>query len=146
MSGQRSASTIITFDWTSMKFTKHEETLFETRRYSACALLKGANGEKIVAIAGGNSAGMEGWNPDDGTQKVFSSDFPPLNGDNRTPKMLSVNGNSELIYYDTLRGDYIPDKGIWKFNLSNNSWTQIGEMFTSRDDFAVLPVSDVSCP
>ncbi len=129
-----------------MNFTKHEQTLFHNRRYSACALLKGANGEKIVAIAGGISAGMEGWNPDDGTQKVISKDFPPSSGYNRSAKMISVNGNSELIYYDTIRGEYIPDKGIWKFNFSNNSWTQIGEMFEARDDFVVLPVSGISCP
>jgi hypothetical protein len=59
------------------------------RRLSACALVKGQNGEDLVAVAGGSSAGMEVWNPLDGSVKLLT-DFPAA-WPYGFPQMISAN-------------------------------------------------------
>jgi hypothetical protein len=145
LSGSNDPRGILTFDWTTMEYTKHSSQLSGDRQYSACALLKGENGENLVAVASGRSSGMEVWNPVDGTVKNLTSDFPLYSGYNRTPRMVSVGDGSELIFYESVITNN-PAKGVWKYHLSNNTWTQLGEMIEGRDDFAVLPVQGVSCP
>ena len=145
LSGSNDHQGILTFDWTTMEYTKHSSQLSGDRRYSACALLKGENGESLVAVASGLSAGLEVWNPVDGSVKNLTLDFPLASEGSRTPKMISIGDGSELIFYESIfTGD--PIKGIWKYHLSNNTWTKLGEMIEGRDDFVVLPVEDVSCP
>jgi hypothetical protein len=75
-------------------------------------MLKGINGEILVAIAGGYSAGIEVWNPADGSVKTLTSTFP-LSGPG--PQMIAVNGNTELIFYAS-NERYDSPKGVWKFN------------------------------
>jgi hypothetical protein len=97
-----------------MKYSLQASKLSAAYRSSAaCAMLKGANGEKLVAIAGGNYAdGIEVWNPADGSVKTLNSTFPLSGGD---PQMIAVNGNTELIFYESNRSEGVP-QGIWKFS------------------------------
>ena len=129
-----------------MEYTKHTSLLSDDRRFSACALLKGENGEKLIAVASGVSAGMEVWNPVDGSVKTLTPNFPPITEEMRTPKMISINDGSELIFYEAVVRPFELARGVWKYSQSNNTWTKLGDMLFARDDFVVLPVEGVSCP
>jgi hypothetical protein len=72
---------------------------------------QGPNGEKLVAIAAGDSPGIEVWNPADGTVRTLNATFPPAQSH---PEMVAVNGNTELIFYEA--GDTTNGQGIWKFS------------------------------
>ena len=108
MSGSKDPHRILTFDWTTMEYTKHTSKLTGSRKMSACALLKVSEGEVLVAVASGDSAGMEVWNPVDGSVKMLTSDFSKYA--NEFPQLISVNDHSELIFYES----YYPSqaKGI----------------------------------
>ncbi len=73
---------------------------------------KGINGEKLVAIAGGDEDGIEVWNPADGSVKTLNSTFS-LSG--QAPQMITVNGNTEMILYESVKSNGNP-QGIWKFS------------------------------
>ena len=64
-----------------MTYTKHKPELGGDRRGSACAVVIGQNGEKLVAVAGGISSGMEAWNPADESVQILTTNFPPGNND-----------------------------------------------------------------
>ncbi len=126
-----------------MQYTKHTAVLSGFRQRSACALLKGSNGEILVAVAGGFAQGMEAWNPIDDSVKTLTSEFPLYSGE--YPQMISVNGNTELIFYESSASVGNP-QGIWKYSLLTGNWTKIGAMLFLRGSFSVLPVDGVSCP
>ena len=128
-----------------MQYTWHGNILQGTRQYSSCALLRRDDGNEVVAIASGLSSGIEIWNPVDGSIKVLNDTFPTISGDVQTPKLISVNGGLELIFYETWHYGIDENKGIWKFHPSDNSWSKIGEMIFARDDFVALPVSNLTC-
>ncbi len=65
---------------------------------SACALLKGSEGEVLVAVAGG-TPGMEVWNPANDSVQMLTPDFPPFTLE--FSQMISVNDHSELIFYES---------------------------------------------
>jgi hypothetical protein len=91
-----------------MEYTKHTSKLIGSRLRSACALLKGSEGEVLVAVASGGSAGMEVWNPADDSVKMLTPDFPPRTSE--FPQLISVNDHSELIFYESYSGSQA--KGI----------------------------------
>ena len=126
-----------------MRYTRQKAQLTGDRRTSACALLKGKDGETLVAIAGGPTPGMEVWNPANGSVKTLTTDFPSGSGYGR--QMLSVKGGSELIFYEF---DWTSPfaKGIWRFSQVTGSWTKVGEMILARGNFVVLPVDGLACP
>ena len=103
-----------------MQYTWHGDILQGSRQFGSCALLRGDDGNEVVAIASGLSSGIEIWNPVDGSIKVLNDTFPPISGTNGTPKLLSVNSGLELIFYET-----------WHYH--------------SRDDVAALPVTKLTC-
>jgi hypothetical protein len=113
MSGSKDPHRILTFDWTTMEYTKHTSKLIGSRFLSACALLKGSDGEVLVAVASGNSEGMEVWNPANGLVKMLTPDFPPRTGE--LPQMISVIDNSDLIFYESF--SFSQAKGITNNNL-----------------------------
>jgi hypothetical protein len=123
-----------------MLYTRQAGQLTGDRRTSACALLKGKDGETLVAIAGGPTPGMETWNPVDGSVKTLTTDFPSGTGFGR--QMISVKGGSELIVYEWNYGL----TGIWKYTHYTSNWTKVGEMILSRNNFVVLPVDGMACP
>jgi hypothetical protein len=134
---------IVTLDWTTLQYTRQDAQLSGDRRTSACALLKGENGQQLVAVAGGPSPGMEVWNPQDGTVQTVSEDFPSGTGYGR--QMVAVKGGSELIFYEfDMPAPYA--KVIYKYSQLSNTWTQIGEMILARNQFVVLPVDGIVCP
>lgn len=133
---------IVTFDWATMEYTKHPSEFSGNRASSVCGILKGANGETLIAVAGGISSGLEVWNPADDSVKMLTSDFPV--GNFEYPQMISVNRGDELILYEAASNVTDP-KGIWKYISSNNSWNKIGEMLHPRNDFIVLPVDGLTC-
>jgi hypothetical protein len=99
MSGSKDPHRILTFDWTTMDYTLQTSKLIGSRFLSACALLKKSDGEVLVAVASGNSEGMEVWNPVDGSVKMLTPDFPPRTGE--FPQLISINDNSDLIFYES---------------------------------------------
>jgi len=143
--GLNNPKRILTLDWTTMEYTEHESQLYGTRTSSACALLNGVNGETLVAIAGGLSPGLEVWNPIDDTVRVLTAEFPKMSSyPYKTPFVQSVNGATELIYYEEFEKE--GTSGVWRYFQGNNSWSKIGELLIARDDFVALPVSDIACP
>ena len=127
---------ITTFDWNTLKYTKHAPELSGNRISSSCALLNGENEEKWVAIASGASSGMEAWNPNNGIVKNLTIDFPqPSNG--QYGQMISIQGGAQLVLYTGTE--------IWNFFGSNNSWIKRGYMLQPRIDFVALPVKKISC-
>jgi hypothetical protein len=100
MSGSKDPHRILTFDWTTMEYTQHTSKMIGSRFLSACALLKGSEGEVLIAVASGYSAGMEVWNPADGSVKMLTPDFPPRTGE--FPQLILINDNSDLIFYESL--------------------------------------------
>jgi hypothetical protein len=143
LSGQNDAFRILTFDWTTMQYTKHSAVLSGFRLGCTCALLKGSNGEILVAIAGGFSQGMEAWNPVNDSVVTLTTEFPLSSIE--VPQMISVNGNTDLIFYESSASAGNP-QGIWKYSSSTGNWTKIGAMLFPRGSFSVLPVDGVSCP
>ena len=101
--------------------------------------MKGDNGENLVAVAGGMSPGLEVWNPEDGSVKVLTADFPEKSVE--TPQMVSVEQGRKLIYYDGK-----PRTGIWHFYMDSKNWTKIGDLFVARYNSIALPVPNIGCP
>jgi hypothetical protein len=130
------------FNWATMAYSLQVSYLTEDRTRAACALLKGTKGEKMVAIAGGNSDGIEVWNLANGSVTTLNSTFP-LSAPH--PNMIAVNGNTELIFYESFYGVGSP-KGIWIFSEVTNTWTKLGEMMNRRASFSALPVDGFTCP
>ena len=126
-----------------MEYSLLDEKLNSEHKYGTCQKIRGANGETLVAIASGISAGLETWNSEARTVTNISPDFPPLSGDFKSPKMLAIKGGAELIYYATGSGEV--EKPIYKYFVANNTWIEVGEMLFGRDDFMALPVRDISC-
>jgi hypothetical protein len=142
LSGAIDSQRILVFLWTTMTYSLQVSKLIKGRAGGACALLKGSNGENLIAITGGASAGIEAWNPLDGSVKILNSTFPLANG--YGPQMIAIKGNTELVLFESCTSIGDP-KGIWKFSQVTNAWTKIGEMLTSRSKFSALPVDGVSC-
>jgi hypothetical protein len=143
LSGNVAPYRILLFNWATMTYSVQVATLNGDHRNGDCAILKGTNGVTLVAIAGGYSAGIDVWNPASGSVTTLNSTFPLVDyGTN--PKMIAVNGNTELIFYESSNSPGNP-KGIWKFNLASNTWTKIGEMVEKRITFAALAVEGISC-
>jgi hypothetical protein len=143
LSGNDDAKRILVFNWTTMAYTLQASHLSGDRSNGACAILKGFNGETWVAIAGGRLAGIEVWNPADGSVTTLNSTFPLADAQN--PGMIAVNGNTELILYESSSSVDNP-KGIWKFSQVTNLWTKIGEMMTEKSSFSALAVDGIICP
>ena len=127
---------ITTFNWTSMQYTSHSPLLNLNRCDSTCALLNGDNGEKVVAIAGGYSVGMEAWNPNDKTVKYLTADFPPKDIAGFS-QMLTIQSGEKLLLYRA--GE------IWNYIQINNNWIKIGNTIQKRVNFLALPVQKISC-
>ncbi len=87
-----------------MEYTKHTSQLIGARRWSACALLKRNEGEVLVAVASGESAGLQVWNLVDDSVKMLTPNFPPLTTE--FPQLISAMDNSDLIFYES----YSPSK------------------------------------
>ena len=143
------AHLIVTFDWTSMTYTKHTERFTEERRYSSCALLKDDKGAPLVAVAGGyrapSSRGMEIWNPIDETVTTQIDVLPSDVGGGglEDAYMVPINEGREVLLYGGLAQTYSDE--IWKFSLAENSWTKVGTMLYPREQLIVLPVKGIQC-
>jgi hypothetical protein len=73
-----------------MTYSLQVSKLKAVRTGGACFLMKGASGENLVAIAGGSAAGIEVWNPVDGSVKTLNSTFPLADGV-YSSQMIAVN-------------------------------------------------------
>ena len=129
-----------------MTYTKHPEELKRERVYSSCALLEDENGAPLVAVAGGDSKGMEIWNPKDGTVTTQIEVLPPEGGSSvglQDAQLVSINEGRELLLYGG-RADSVSN-GIWKFSLAENTWSKVGTMLIPREELIVLPVKGIHC-
>ncbi len=129
LSGSKDPHRILTFDWTTMEYTKHTSQLIGSRFLSACALLKGSEGEVLVAVASGASAGMEVWNPTDDSVKMLTSDFPPRTGE--FPQLISVNDDSDLIFYESY--SFSRAKGMTNNNLCYTSCFHLQDLLLTKE-------------
>ena len=127
---------ITTFDWNTMEYTKHIPELSGNRISSYCGLLNGDNGEQWVAVASGDSPGMEAWNPINGMLKNLTTTFPLPNCE-QSGQMISIQGGAQLVLYN--------ENEIWNYFGSSNSWNKIGNMLQARLNFVALPVNKISC-
>jgi hypothetical protein len=143
LSGNDDPTKIVVFDWTKLAYNLQASHLSGDRSNGACAILKGFNGETWVVIVGGASAGIEVWNPANGLVTTLNSTFPLADG--YGPQMIAVNGNTELILYESSSSVDNP-KGIWKYSQVTNLWTKIGEMMTDKCCFSALAVEGLICP
>jgi hypothetical protein len=121
LSGNDDPTKIVVFDCTTMAYSLQVSRLNADRSAGACAMLKGVNEETWVAIVGGASAGIEVWNPADGSVTTLNSTFPLADG--YGPQMIAVNGNKELILYESSASVDNP-KGIWKIQSSHQQLDQ----------------------
>jgi hypothetical protein len=112
-----------------MEYTKHTSKLIGERRYSSCALLKGSEGEVLVAVAGGTSAGMEVWNPSDDSVQLLTPDFPLFTLE--FSQMISVNDHSELIFYESHSPSQA--KGITHNNLYDKNCSHLQDVLLSKE-------------
>ena len=124
-----------------MNYTYHKTVLIGDRQFSSCALMKGDNGENLVAVAGGLSPGLEVWNPADGSVKLLTADFPEITDSFWIPQMISFEQGQKLIYYDPRHRT-----GIWHFDMHSKNWTKIGELLVAKSNFVALPVPNIACP
>ena len=60
--GNNNQTAITKFDWNTMTYTPQNSGLVRGRLLPACVLLRGPNGEVLVAIAGGTADGNETLN------------------------------------------------------------------------------------
>ena len=61
-------------------------------------------------------------------------------------RAVSVNDGSELILFGGKRPNSVQGtKGIWKFNLKNDEWSNIGNMTVDRWSHVVFPVYGIDC-
>ena len=140
---------IVTFDWTTLVYTKHQARLNSKRWKGACTLFKGNNGEPLVAIAGGlpfDSKGMEIWNPLDGNVELVAQLLPTETESSlglNHAQLLPINGGSEILLYGGFQGEY--QQEIWKYTVVNSTWTKVGVMISPREEQVVLPVNGVKC-
>ena len=96
-------------------------------------------------IAGGSSAGTEIWNPLNGSIVLVSGDFPEVSGiANGHAKLAPINDNYEALLYGGFYGKTV--QTIWKFSGFDLTWSEFGNMLSSRDDHVVIPVDGVQCP
>ena len=131
-----------------MMYQEQPSRLIGSRYKSTCALVKNKNGDRLVVIiGGGNSAGMEVWNPMDGTINILSKKIPSEVGKFSglvSSQVISVNGGKELILYGGfVSGTY--KGGIWRYSVEANSWTKLGAMLKRRYEHVVLPVIGIEC-
>jgi hypothetical protein len=136
----------ITFDWTTMNYTNlPTEPSYDRRVCTACSLLNGKNGEKLLAavvfgaiVADFAVTQLAVWNPNDGSVTTLISEIFEVNA------MVSVKNGEELIMYQHY-GDRGGD-GIFKYVRSDNFYALIGRLLVPRISTVVLPVTGMSCP
>jgi hypothetical protein len=77
---------------------------------------------------------------------VLNATFPPRTERYTTPHMVSVEKSTSIIYYHAY-SSRIPgvDAAIWKYDFSENTWEQIGQLLFKINDFQVLPINGLSC-
>jgi hypothetical protein len=140
---------IVTLDWLTLVYTKHQERLSRKRWKGACTLFNGKDGEPLVAIAGGlpfDSKGMDIWNPADGTVELVTLLLPTETDSSlglNHAQLLPINGGSEFILYGGFQGEY--QQEIWKYAVINSTWSKIGAMLSPREEQVVLPVNGIRC-
>ncbi len=106
-------------------FVRQKETLQKRRYYSACELFVSKAGDPLVAIIGGINGGNDVWNPTTKTVETFFDVIPP-NEQHYYPQLLAIKGGSELILYGGYTTTVGPVKDIWKYVVSDNTWTKYG--------------------
>ncbi len=92
-------------------------------------MIQGKDGQKVVVIVGGKfSKGMEVWNPRAKSVDLVADEIPPekglINAIHRG-QLLTIKGGTEFIFYGGGNWDLgIAHDGIWKYIVSENSWTR----------------------
>ena len=134
------------YDWATATYSTNPLLLLRPREGSACAIIKGRDGFPRVAVVGGQSKGMEFWNPSDGSVETIFNQLPPEEGAStglRYSKIVPIKGGTELLLYGGNKGS--DHKGIWKYSVTENTWIRIGDTLVPRGGHVVLPVANVTC-
>ena len=151
LGGVNNRRRIVTFDWITMEYTEHNSTLIKERVRSSCSVVKSREGQKVVAIAGGgtNSTGLEIWNPIDDSVEFLCDLLPSEEGQKteglQDPRMVPINGGSEILIYGGSFGGGSRQNKIWRYSFENDSWDEFGKMRIEREEHVVLPVVGLQC-
>ena len=110
----------------SPTFVLQDEKLLKDRYASSCGLIKGNDGQNIVAIIGGvGQKGMEIWNPRTKTVEKITDEIPAEQGATqglRFSELVTIKGGTEFILYGGMNEVY--QSGIWKYAVAENKWTR----------------------
>ncbi len=146
---------IMTFDWSTNKYTEHEPRLpYGFAKKSSCALIKDENGQQLVAIVYNRKhyeMQMEIWNPVD--DSIVSEEIPVSNFHYLSPALVAINGGRGLLLYPGYHNLFEESHGksaVWEYNLASKSWRDTGigfetkktPMVFSLDSFAI---EDFNC-
>ncbi len=113
--------------YSSPTFVLRDEKLLKDRYRSTCGLIKGKDGQNVVAIIGGafGSMGMELWNPTTKTVELLWDEIPAEEGATNgleESELVTIKGGTEFILYGGWNGK--DQGGIWKYIVAENSWTR----------------------
>ena len=146
LGGSKSPFIINVFDWATNIYTTNPFLLLRSRIGSACAVIKGTDGFSRVAVIGGESKGMEIWNPNDGTIEMVTDELPLEETSTKGimhSEALAINEGSEVLLFGGNKGS--DHQGIWKYSVTENTWTRVGSLLAARSGHIVLPITNVSC-
>ncbi len=91
-------------------------------------MIQGKDGQKVVAIISGNaySKGMEVWNPRTKSVELVANEIPPEQQYGFAwGQLLTIKEGTELMLYGGINWlDRESRGGIWKYIVSENSWTR----------------------
>ena len=77
------------------------------------------NNQTIVVALGGESKGIETWNPIDGSSNVLSNETASEVGSTiglKFASLVTVNNGQDVIIYGGINSMFIRNK-VWKYNL-----------------------------
>jgi hypothetical protein len=146
---------ILTFDWSTNRYTEHEPALpIGSSKKSSCALMIDEKRKTLVAIVyvGKDSEmQMKLWNPAD--DSIVSENFPASSFRYLSPALVAINGGTEaLLYpgYHDLFEEIHEGSTIWKYNLASKTWNDTGIVFEAKERPMVFPligfsIEDFSC-
>ena len=149
LGGSSDHNRILVLNWRTMVFTERKERLINKRFKSACALVKGSNGEPLVAVAGGitaDSKGLEIWNPLKASVELIDDLLPTETASSlglNHAMLIPINKGTEMILYGGYQNDYQSE--IWKFTVDTSKWEKMGDLKVAREEHIIFELDSVAC-
>ena len=102
---------------------------------------------KYKYITGGQDRGIETWNPVDGRIEAIVAEMPMESGCTkayRRAKIISINKNTELVFFGGLSDNLITE--VWKYKYASSQWEFLGNIQIGRYGHLAVPVIGMKCP